>query len=159
MRLSSHPTDISRGQWIKGFSKYLLGGSGFNETSGPVVNPKEGGVVRNAPGLGQVVGDDQNGVTAPQVDDEILNKAAGKRIKGAAGLIHEQHFRGKRQGSGKTEALLLAAGQGQRGRIQPILDFIPESNIPQDRLDGLRDLYPIVPPVLAQRKLDVSSDR
>lgn len=128
--LSSHPADIGGGQWITRVFKDLRGWACLDEPARSVVNPEQGGIVRDTARLSQVMSDDQNRIASTEPDNEILNDAAGNRIEGAAGLIHEQHLRGKRQSSGNTEALLLAAGQSQRGRIQPILDLIPEPDIP-----------------------------
>ena len=108
--LSSHSADIRSGQWVTRLLKDLLCGSGLNQPSRSILNPEKGGRVRDSSSLGQVVSHDQDGIASPQADNEILDHAAGKRIKGAARFIHEKHFWGEGQGPGDTEALLLTPG-------------------------------------------------
>jgi hypothetical protein len=49
--LSSHAADICSGQWIMRFLKYLFCGSGLDQTPGSVLDPEQGGIIRDASGL------------------------------------------------------------------------------------------------------------
>ena len=60
--LSPHSADIGCSHWIVRFLKDLLSRTCFDKPTRFVVNPEQGGIVRNATRLSQVMRDDHNRV-------------------------------------------------------------------------------------------------
>ncbi len=58
--------------------------------------------------------------------DGLLDPAGGCRVKGRAGLVHQQHIRLDGQGAGDTQPLLLPARQRPTRRAQPGADLVPQ---------------------------------
>src|SRR5262245_57046253 len=62
-----------------------LGGAFFHQ----ITKMEEGGALRYARGLLHVVGDDDNGVVALELVDQLLDMRGGDRIEGGARLVHQ----------------------------------------------------------------------
>ena len=67
-----------------GLRKELLSCPRFNQLPSSVLNPEQGGVIRNATDLRKIVGYDQHRVAPPKADDQVFAAAARERIKRAA---------------------------------------------------------------------------
>src|SRR5581483_1424985 len=95
----------------------------------------EGGLVRDARRLLHVVGDDRDRVILGQLLDQLLDLGGRDRIERRAGLVEQDHLGAHRHGTGDAETLLLAAGQRQAGRVQLVLDLVPQRAAAQRLLD------------------------
>ena len=98
------------------------------------MTPEDGYVVRYPPRLGEVVGDNDDADRAPQGQDETLDDFGRDRIKGAAGLIHQEQLGAQCQGPRNAKPLLLTTGERERRGVQPPGDLFPQSNLPQNLL-------------------------
>ena len=96
---------------------------------------KEGGEIRDARRLLHVVGDDDDGVAAAQLGDQVLDARRGPRIERRGRLVHEQDLRIDGQGAGDAQPLLLPAGKAQGVVVQPVLDLVPQAGALQAGLD------------------------
>ncbi|MCY1432221.1 hypothetical protein D9M71_482120 [compost metagenome] len=83
------------------------------------------------------MGDDDDGVLALQLVDQLLDLEGGDRIERRAGFVEQQHFRLHRHGTGDHQTLLLAAGETQRRVVQAVLDLVPQRGALQRPLHGL----------------------
>src|SRR5579872_7083494 len=92
---------------------------------------EEAGMVGDARGLLHVVGDDDDGATALELEDEVFDFRGGDGIEGGTGLVQQEHFRIYGKGAGDAQALLLAAGEAISGLIEFIFHFVPESGAAQ----------------------------
>src|SRR5665213_2122231 len=54
---------------------------------------EEAGVVGDAGGLLHVVGNDHNGATALELEDEVFDLRGGDGIEGGTGLVQQEYFR------------------------------------------------------------------
>ena len=82
-------------------------------------------------------------------------------IQRGAGLVHQQDLGPRRDRARDAQALLLAAGEAQRGAVQVVLDLLVEPGAPQG-IDYQRlELGPAraAAGLLAQREGDVVEDR
>src|SRR5687767_2385922 len=66
----------------------------------------ERGVVADAGGLLHVVGDDDDGVVAAELVDQLLDLARRDRVERRARLVHQEHLGVGGDGAGDAEALL-----------------------------------------------------
>src|SRR6266850_689426 len=112
----------------------LLGGAMLHQ----LAHVEERGGVRDARGLLHVVGDDDDGELLAKLPDQLLDLGGGDGVEGAGGLVHEQDFRPHGQCARDAEPLLLAAGERERGVVQPVLHLVPEGGLVQARLRQLR---------------------
>src|SRR5579862_3555165 len=85
--------------------KQGVGGAAFDQTA----LEEEGGFVRYAGGLLHVVGHNDDGVVAFQLEDQVFDASRRGRIQGRCWLVHEQNFGVGGQGAGDAKTLLLAA--------------------------------------------------
>ena len=74
---------------------------------------------------------------ALQLVHEILDARRRDRVQRGARLVHEQHVRLDGQRPRDAESLLLAAGESERARLEPILHLVPERRLLQRALDAL----------------------
>ena len=93
--------------------------------------------MRHAHRLLHVVGDDGDGVVAPQFVDQFLDLGGRDRIERRAGLVEQDHFRLDRHGAGDAQALLLAAGQAEAAGVELVLDLVPDRRAAQRLFDPL----------------------
>ncbi|MNC43528.1 hypothetical protein D3C75_923950 [compost metagenome] len=75
------------------------------------IHREERGGVGHTNRLLHVVGHQGDGVVLLQLDHQLLHPAGGNRVECRAGLVQQQHFRLGGDGTGDTQALLLATGQ------------------------------------------------
>ena len=86
------PADVGAGEGMFGRFKELLSGRVFDEAPGVFLDPEEADVVGDAAGLGEVVGDDDDGVAAAEAGDHVFDDAAGEGVEGAARFVEEEDF-------------------------------------------------------------------
>ena len=86
-------------------------------------------------GLLHVVGDDDDGDLVGDRPDGLLDPTGRGGVEGRAGLVHEQHVGAYGERAGDAEPLLLAAGERRAGRVEPVLDLLPEAGAAQALLD------------------------
>ena len=79
-----------------------------------IADTKAGEPVRDAPGLSNVVRDDDDGVVLFQPDDEFLDGGGAARIEGTRRFVHEDDLGFHGKCAREAEALLLP--DGKRGR-------------------------------------------
>src|SRR4051812_7185376 len=91
----------------------------------------EGGLVGNARGLLHVMGDDGDGVVFRQFLDQFLDSGGRNRVERRARLVEQYHFGTHRDGARNAQPLLLPAGQAEAGRIELVLDLVPQRAAPQ----------------------------
>src|SRR5438270_6593421 len=118
---------------------------------------EEGGHVGDARRLLHVVRDDYEGILALQVVHQLLDRGGRDRVERRGGLIHQHDVRLDRDRAGDAEALLLAAGEGERARFLPVLDLVPERRLCERALDPLVEL--VLHPEYAAAPGDVVVDR
>jgi hypothetical protein len=99
---------------------------------------EEAGVFCDAGGLLHVVGHDDDGVLALELEDEVFNLRGGDGVERGGWLVHEENLGVDGEGAGDAHALLLAAGERGSGFfLQVILDLFPESGLLERALDRL----------------------
>ena len=96
------------------------------------------------------MGDDHNGVGFLQLRDQILDLGGGNRVEGRGRLVHQQDIRLHGERTGDADALLLAAGEGEGGFFEPVLDLVPDGGAGERLLDDLVELDPAADPVGAR---------
>ena len=106
-----------------------------------------------------VVGDDDDRVVDLQIPDQLFDLRRGDRIEGRRRLVHQQNLRIDGERSGDADALLLAAGEGQRARMQPVLHFVPQCGTHERLLHHFVQLAPVVHAADAKAVRDVVVDR
>ncbi len=82
------------------------------------------------------MGDDDDGVLAFELGDELLDLEGGERVECGAGLVHQQDLGLVGDGAGDAKPLLLSAGETKCGIVQAILHFIPQRGGFEGALDG-----------------------
>jgi hypothetical protein len=101
------------------------------------VQREERSHLRDARGLLHVVRDDHERVLALELVHQVLDRLGGDRVECRGRLVQKDHVRLHCERPRDAEALLLTARQGQRARLQPILDLVPEGGAVQRALDAL----------------------
>ena len=83
-------------------------------------HPQDGDLVAELDRLVDVVGDHDDGLAelALQAEEELVQLAADHRIDRGERLVHQQHQRIGRQGTGHPDALLLTAGELRRVAVR-----------------------------------------
>lgn len=94
----------------RGF-EHLSAMAEFDQLPGPLPHPEKRRVVTDAPCLGEVMGNDDEGIAATQAHDEIFDHAGGKGIQRTAGFVHQQDFELQGQCPSDAEPLLLSPRQ------------------------------------------------
>ena len=61
---------------------------------------------------------------------QLLDALRAGRIERGGGLVEQQNFGLRRDRARDAEALLLPAGEGERARVQAVLDFVPQGGLP-----------------------------
>ena len=98
-----------------------------------LAEPEEGGLVRDARRLLQVVRHDDDRVLRLELLDQLLDLQRGDRIERRAGLVHQDDLRLDRDRARDAQPLLLAARERQAALVQPVLDLVPERRAAQAR--------------------------
>src|SRR5262249_1145224 len=98
---------------------------------------EEGGAVGDASSLLHVVGDDDDREATFEAVDQVLDRAGGNRVEGRGGLVEEEDVGFDRDRAGDAEALLLAAGEAERGVLEAVFDLVPEGRAAERFLDPL----------------------
>src|SRR6202021_1337863 len=93
------------------------------------------GVLRDAGGLLHVVSDDDDRKRPPELGDEILDLRGRDRVERAGRLIEEEDLRLDGERARDTEALLLPAGESERGVAEAIFHFFPQRGLPERAFD------------------------
>ena len=88
------------------------------------------------------MGDDQDGVLATQLPEELFDGGGAFGVEGGAGLVHQQELGLDRQEPGDAQLLLLFQGQVDGLVVEAVLDLVPEQHLAQGALD---DLFAIGP--------------
>jgi len=101
------------------------------------VDIKEGGPIRHALRLLHVVGDDRDCVPLLQFLHQLLDPMGRDWVERRARLVHQQHRRFGSDRARDTEALLLAAGQGEAAGIQLVLNLVPQRGVTEGFLNPL----------------------
>ena len=101
------------------------------------VDIKEGGPIRHALRLLHVVGDDRDCVPLLQFLHQLLDPMGRDRIERRARLVHQQHRRFGGDRARDTEALLLAAGQGEAAGMQLVSHLVPQRGVTEGFLNPL----------------------
>src|SRR5215210_3551533 len=99
-----------------------------------VLDIEKARVVRDAGGLLHVVRHDDDGVVLLQLVHGVLDLLGRDGVEGARRLVHEDHLGLHGERPGDAQALLLAAGEPEPARLQPVLDLLPEGGLPQGAL-------------------------
>ena len=129
----------------------------FDEGSGSLPHPEDGGLIGDTTGLGEVVGDDDDGDLPPQGVDEILDNSRGDGIESAARFVEENHFGLEGEGPGDAEALLLTARETDGTLVETVTDFVPEADFAEDFFHAVGDVL-FTPAMFLERDLEVSLD-
>src|SRR5829696_50956 len=135
--------DVRLGALVGRVGEDLLGVVVLDDPAGPVLlvgvqlDGEEGGHVRHPRGLLHVVCDDDDRVVLFQLEHQVLDPPGGDRVKGRAGLVHEDHVGVGGQGAGDAQALLLAARHAEGVGLQPVLYLVPERAAAQRVLHDL----------------------
>ena len=72
------------------------------------------------------MGNDDDAELALEFVDAFLDALRGDGVEGAGGFVHEQDFRFHGKGAGDAQALLLAAGEPERRRVQAVLHLFED---------------------------------
>ena len=83
------------------------------------------------------VRDDDNRVVIAQLVNQFFNLRSCDRVKRRAGFVHQQNFGFRRNGPGDAQTLLLAPRQAGAGRMQPVLDLVPDGSAAQSLFHDL----------------------
>ena len=83
-------------------------------------------IVRDAAGLLHIVRDHDDRVIFFELEREFFDSGRGDGIEGRGGFVHQEDFGAGREGAGDAEALLLTAGDAERGFLQAVLHLIPK---------------------------------
>src|SRR6266700_987016 len=121
------------------------------------IHEHERRVVRDPRRLLHVVGDDDDGVVLDQPGHQVLDLQRGDRVQGRGGLVHQDDLGVDGHAAGDRQPLLLAARERRAGRVEPVLDLVPEGGVAQAPLDGLVDARPL-PAQQARGEGDVVAD-
>ena len=105
-----------------------------------------------------VVGDDDDGDLLAEGLHELLDLVGGDGVEGGAGFVHQEDFGLGGDGAGDAEALLLAAGEGEGGGVQAVLDFVPQAGGFEGAFGGFFEDGAFADAVDAQRVDDVFED-
>ena len=92
-----------------------------------VAHEQEGDPVGDAPGLGEVVRDDDERQLRAELEDQLLDPGRRVRVERRARLVHQHHVGSDREHARDAEALLLAAGEAKRRTVEIVLDLVPET--------------------------------
>src|SRR5476651_1839317 len=125
--------DVIFGARLARIGEDLLGRAVLDE----LPHVEESGRVSDARCLLQVVGHDDDGQVLPQLVDQFFDLRGRDRVQRACRLVHQEHVGTNRQRSRDAEPLLLAAGERESARLQPILDLVPERGLTQASLGDL----------------------
>src|SRR5262245_17201582 len=135
-RLTESSRDVVLGQLLARLGEYVRRRPVLDQAP----QPEEGRLVRNAGGLLQVVGDDDDRVLVLDLVDQLLDLHGGDGIESRAGLVHEQDLGLDGDGARDAEPLLLAAGEREAALVEPVLDLVPQGGAPEAALAGLLQL-------------------
>jgi hypothetical protein len=80
----------------------------FKQSAFPVFRTKAGNPIGHTTGLGEIVGDEDNGAFAFEFQQEVFNGFRGPGVEGAGRLVHKDDLGIDGQGTGEAETLLLA---------------------------------------------------
>jgi len=83
------------------------------------------------------MGDDDDGVTAGQLEHKLLHLTGRFDIERRAGLIHENDLRLEGQQAGDAEFLLLIKRKRRRPRLELVLEVSPQPDIRERLLNSL----------------------
>src|SRR5262249_55199620 len=122
--------DIFLGPGVGGGGEDLLGGANLDDLPAE----HEGGAVRHARGLLQVVRDDHDRHPRLELVDQLLDPQRRHRAERRAGLIHQQHLWVHGEAARDAQPLLLAAREADAGLVQPVLDLLPQACPAERRL-------------------------
>src|SRR5437762_10381967 len=98
---------------------------------------EEHGAIGDARGLLHVVRDDDDGIPALELQDQLLHARGGRGIERGRGPVHEQHRGLDGEAAGDAQALLLSARELERGAVEPVLHLVPQRGAAQAGLDAL----------------------
>ena len=107
---------------------------------------EEGGDVGNPGRLLDAVRHDDHGVLRLQLEERLLDLRRGDRVQAGCRLVQEKDLRFQREAAGDAQALLLAAGKAQGGRVQAVLHLRPEGGLGEAALGDLREPRPVALP-------------
>src|SRR5208337_1360889 len=119
--------------------EYLLGSRELDE----LAVQEEARAIRHAPGLLHVVGNDDDGVAYLEIVEQGLYLSRRDGVQGAGRLVHEEDVGLHREDAGYAQALLLTAGEAQRGFMEPVLHLVQESRVGQAPLHELVERTPL----------------
>ena len=97
-------------------------------------------MIRQAPGLVNVVRHHHHGITFFETAQQFFDAARRDRIKRCRRFITKQNLRFNRQGTRETETLLLSHRKAGCRRFQAIRHFIPQPNFLQPCAHQCRQL-------------------
>ena len=90
---------------------------------------------------------------------QLLDALRAGRIERGGGLVEQQNLGLRRDRARDAEALLLAAGEVERARVQPVLDFVPQRRLLQSAGDRVVHLGAGAAPIHPQPRRHVVVDR
>ena len=84
--------------------------------------------------------DDDDRILILQLLRQILDFARRDGVERARRFVHEDDLRLDGEGARDAEALLLPARKTERGLLQTVFEFVPDSRLPQGALDDFVQL-------------------
>jgi hypothetical protein len=115
--------------------------------------------VGHAPGLLQIVRDDDNRQLVLELIQELLDPLRSDRVERARRLVEEKQLRVVGEGARNTEPLLLAAGERDRALAQAVLHLVPERGTSERPLHHLVQLTAVTAPIDPRAIRDVVVNR
>src|SRR5258706_3719052 len=99
----------------------------FNNTP----RKEKDGAIRDPPCLLHVVCHDDNRIVALEGRHELFDLQRGDRVQRRGWLVHQQDLWLDGQGARDAQTLLLAAPEGRRPSVEPVLHLIPDGCLMQ----------------------------
>ena len=88
-------------------------------------------MVGDTEGLPQGMGDHDDGIQLLEFHEEVFHGFGGDGVEGAGSLVGEEVIGFHGEGAGETQTLLLPDGKACGGRVEALLDLVPEPDAPQ----------------------------